>query len=72
MRRFYKQGGGDRGQGQVQLAFWESPDTVALYQTATWLLRGERLALASCFSDGLTGRRVLELGCGAGRVTRLL
>lgn len=37
-----------------------------------WLLRGERSALAACFREGLRNRRVLDLGCGAGRVLSIL
>lgn len=52
--------------------FWESPEAVAFYSAEPFLFRGERLAFASCFPDGFVGRRVLDLGCGAGRTTHFL
>ena len=60
----------DRQRAQVE--HWASPQAVAQYSEARWLFRGERLALTGCFSTGLARRRVLELGCGGGRVTRFL
>jgi SAM-dependent methyltransferase len=50
---------------------WEASDTVAQY-AASWLLRGEQAALAAAFPRGLEGCHILDLACGAGRVTRFL
>lgn len=52
--------------------YWDSPDSVAEYSRAPFLLRGERLALGSEFAAGLKGKRVLDLACGAGRTTYFL
>jgi SAM-dependent methyltransferase len=55
--------------------FWDSPESVTQYSADSWydfLFRGERVAFESCFQDGFMGRRVLDLGCGAGRTTHFL
>ncbi len=52
--------------------YWDSPRAVGMYAAMRDLFLGERLALASCFPRGLAGRRVLDLGCGCGRVTSYL
>jgi SAM-dependent methyltransferase len=53
-------------------AYWDSPESIAEYSAAPFLLRGERLALAACFEGGFAGRPVLDLACGAGRTTYFL
>jgi SAM-dependent methyltransferase len=52
--------------------YWDKPESVAKYSAEPFLYRGERSALSSCFPDGLEGRRVLDLACGAGRTTYFL
>ena len=55
--------------------FWNSSEAVEQYSADSWyhvLLRGERLAFESCFQEGLRGRRILDLDCGAGRTTHFL
>jgi SAM-dependent methyltransferase len=57
------------------VAFWDSTEVVAQYSADPWintLLLGERLAFEACFQNGLKGRRILDLGCGAGRTTHYL
>ena len=51
---------------------WDSPESVAAYSGEPHLVRSERAAFDSCFSRGLEGRRVLDLGCGGGRTTHFL
>lgn len=57
---------------QNEKKYWESPEVVAKYSRKPFLLRGERSAFASCFPDGLSGKCVLDLGCGTGRTTHFL
>lgn len=54
------------------VAYWESGHAIEKYLAPPVLLRGERAAFAACFSDGLAGRSVLDLGCGGGRTTGFL
>jgi SAM-dependent methyltransferase len=51
--------------------YWDSPESVAEYAAAPFLIRGERLALAAV-AGGLAGRQVLDLACGGGRTTYFL
>ncbi len=58
-----------------EMGFWDAPETVAQYLCGHWhnhVFSGERQALASCYDHGLAERRVLDLGCGAGRTSRFL
>lgn len=52
--------------------FWNSPEAVKIYSADPYLFRGESLAFEECFSDGFKDKKVLDLGCGAGRTTHFL
>ena len=52
--------------------YWDRAKAVSQYAVAPYLLQSERSAIDACFPDGLTGRRVLDLGCGGGRTTQVL
>ncbi len=52
--------------------YFDSREAVAEYAVPPHLMRSEVLALKSGFPQGLVGRRILDLGCGAGRTAACL
>ncbi len=52
--------------------YFNSREAVEEYAVPPCLLRSEAQALKAGFPQGLVGRRILDLGCGAGRVTSWL
>jgi SAM-dependent methyltransferase len=52
--------------------YWNSRDIVEEYTLEPFLYPGERFALNRYYPNGLASVRVLDLGCGSGRSTRIL
>jgi SAM-dependent methyltransferase len=51
--------------------YWDSDESLSLYDAAPFLFQGEQLAFAA-IAGNITGHSVLDLACGAGRTTHYL
>src|SRR5437879_4706603 len=51
--------------------YWDSDQSLSLYDAPPFLFRGEQLAFAA-IAGNITGHSVLDLACGAGRTTHYL
>ncbi|GJL58132.1 MAG: hypothetical protein NPIRA03_09890 [Nitrospirales bacterium] len=52
--------------------YWDSDDALRDYTKPPELMGGERLALKDVFANDLSGKKVLDLGCGGGRTSVIL
>ena len=57
---------------QQETEWWDSNEAVEEYAGDLYLHNGEKFLFDSYYAEGLQGKRVLDLACGAGRTTIFL